>query len=677
MIREYLSLFSGNEIVIALVFFNWLILGGIGALLARKIMSIIPDTVTAGAWISLILCGIGVIQILFARYFFQSVFIQGASSGFYPVFGFTFLISSPYCILLGFSLAFFLSLAQNKGQRKISSTRIYLTDNIGDTLGGVLFSFFLVWFMSPVQAVFLAGVPLVLMSIALIINLNQKYPVKNGIIIFSILVSMVGCLFYEPSTLHLGDSEPVFYKETPYGRVAVYQSDEDYVFYLNSVPLFDTNNTIKAEKQIHLPMSQLAHPAGNILFVSAAAGAFTQINKYRFQELDYVEIDAQVIKAMFDFPFFEKTGKLNIIADDAARYLLQTQKKYDVIIMDIPGPDTFQANRFYTVEFFTLLKKHLSHDGVIGFSVQGFDNYPARGVLKTLSILYKTVTACFDHVLVMPGPDTFFLAKNTPINPDITGRLQQMKIDTDYLQDYFDQDYPEDKIRWFSQKLQSSASINSDYSPVLVRTAFDQWFEKHDTSPLPLMLVLGAGFLYYLFRMADMETTLFFTGFTAMGFEAMVLFVFQILFGYIYIKAGIIITLFLGGLIPGAFMGEKFSGSRPRRIVCILDGLIIIFIMLFAVLSVVFKPNLGPWFFFLAAFIMAMFCGFQFAAVIQVQKDTAERVTGFFAADIMGGALGVICFSLILLPYLGMPAAGIALATLKLAGVMRARPWKP
>jgi len=33
-IREFLALFAGNEFVIALIFFNWLILGGVGTRLA-------------------------------------------------------------------------------------------------------------------------------------------------------------------------------------------------------------------------------------------------------------------------------------------------------------------------------------------------------------------------------------------------------------------------------------------------------------------------------------------------------------------------------------------------------------------------------------------------------------------------------------------------------------------
>jgi len=35
IIREFLAQFQGNEFVIALILFNWLIIGGIGTLLAH------------------------------------------------------------------------------------------------------------------------------------------------------------------------------------------------------------------------------------------------------------------------------------------------------------------------------------------------------------------------------------------------------------------------------------------------------------------------------------------------------------------------------------------------------------------------------------------------------------------------------------------------------------------
>ena len=84
-IREFLTQFQGNEIVIALNLFNWLILGGIGTLLARIL---VPPTRNASAgilgWLSIVLCLLAVLQILAIRLLRGIVFSYGISVGFYP-----------------------------------------------------------------------------------------------------------------------------------------------------------------------------------------------------------------------------------------------------------------------------------------------------------------------------------------------------------------------------------------------------------------------------------------------------------------------------------------------------------------------------------------------------------------------------------------------------------------
>ncbi len=76
-IREFLSQFSGNEFVIALILFNWLILGGAGTLLARLITRRFwKATVNRLGWLSLILAAIPALQILAIRGLRDVLFIQ-------------------------------------------------------------------------------------------------------------------------------------------------------------------------------------------------------------------------------------------------------------------------------------------------------------------------------------------------------------------------------------------------------------------------------------------------------------------------------------------------------------------------------------------------------------------------------------------------------------------------
>jgi len=106
-IREFLTQFQGNEIVIALILFNWLILGGLGTLLARVTTHRFQG-VSAGrlAGMSIVLGGLAMLQIHAIRQLRDIVFIHGSSVGFYPTWLFSFLIIAPYCLLLGFVLPY-------------------------------------------------------------------------------------------------------------------------------------------------------------------------------------------------------------------------------------------------------------------------------------------------------------------------------------------------------------------------------------------------------------------------------------------------------------------------------------------------------------------------------------------------------------------------------------------
>ena len=95
-------------------------------------------------------------------------------------------------------------------------------------------------------------------------------------------------------------------------------------------------------------------------------------------------------------------------------------------------------------------------------------------------------------------------------------------------------------------------------------------------------LVLGVLSLIYLFRISKEEFVLFSTGFMTMGCEILVVFAFQIFFGYIYLQIGIIITIFLAGLLPGAWLGNRLH-RHGKKILALTDALLILFPVLFII----------------------------------------------------------------------------------------------
>jgi spermidine synthase len=129
-IREFLAQFNGNEFIIALILFNWLVLGGIGTLLAHTVSkSSRHVAVNRLGWLSFCLVCLPVLQILGIRILREVFFIHGSSVGFYPTFAFTFLTIAPYCLLIGFVLPYALFIIR-KENTDYPGARIYITDNL-------------------------------------------------------------------------------------------------------------------------------------------------------------------------------------------------------------------------------------------------------------------------------------------------------------------------------------------------------------------------------------------------------------------------------------------------------------------------------------------------------------------------------------------------------------------
>jgi spermidine synthase len=171
--------------------------------------------------------------------------------------------------------------------------------------------------------------------------------------------------------------------------------------------------------------------------------------------------------------------------------------------------------------------------------------------------------------------------------------------------------------------------------------------------------------MVYLVRISAEEFVLFSTGFTVMGSELLVIFAFQIFFGYIYFQIGLIVTVFLAGLLPGAWFGHGFR-YRSKQTLALADGLLI---LLMGVLIVVLKQGsyrLPVSFFLCYGFAVSLICGFQFPVALYLRGGDAPAVTQTFSADLIGAAFGTLMTSVVLIPYFGIIWAAAGLIGLKL-----------
>jgi len=191
----------------------------------------------------------------------------------------------------------------------------------------------------------------------------------------------------------------------------------------------------------------------------------------------------------------------------------------------------------------------------------------------------------------------------------------------------------------------------------------------HGASPKAFILIFLDLTILYLIFMKKEEYVLFSTGLTTMGVEMLVVFIFQVMYGYIYLKIGAIITSFLLGLLPGAIMGNFFKDKKLVNLIVseiVLLGLLLIFFIWITF----FKGELHQIYFLSYCFVFAFFCGYQFPAATGVIGEERSPAAGCLAADLMGAAVGTLATGTLLIPLWGIRSAIIFLILIKVSSNM-------
>ncbi len=665
-IREFLTQFHGNEITIALVLFVWLLFNGAGSLLCRAAKT------TAISLYSLLILFIAIWpfpQLMIIRYLRDILIVHGASPGFYQILFYVGLTTAPYALLTGYMLPCSLEIIK-ANYHDFTSGELYITDNIGDILGGIIFSFVLVYWFNPFKTIAITSGILIIISLSMFIKYRKTHVAVISLMIIATFYIYALNPAFERSTLSDQYGDVVRYKETPIGRLVITKEASQHTFWESGAPLYSTGDIQGSEEKIHYPMCQLEGDIEDVLLISGGIGeTLSELSKYRPKNIDYIELDPALIDMALAEGLLTKEPGLNIINMDGRAYLKKTRKQYDAIIIDLPDPDTFQLNRFYTAEFFRLTKSKLKENGILSFSVNSYENYISDIIKKKFSSIYNTLNQYYKNVIIIPGGSAFFLCSERVLKYDIPAMLGKKAIKTEYIQYYYNGNVTTDRIEQIRASIDPKEYVNTDFEPRLLNIAYKEWFSKHGSSPGIFLFVTGIIGLTYIIFMKKEEFILFTSGVAAMSAEMLVIYCFQIIYGYVYLKVGIIVTAFLFGLLPGAIAGSVFTQKKRSELLFSEFFIICLLICLFVWVNFI-KTDLDQTWFILYSIIFSFFCGFQFPVATGIIGEKMSPVAGCIAADLAGAALGTLFAGAFLVPLAGIHATIIIVVSLKILSSM-------
>ncbi|MGD8388200.1 MAG: fused MFS/spermidine synthase, partial [Desulfobacteraceae bacterium] len=608
------------------------------------------------------------LQLLAIRWAREVAFLHGSDPGFYAIFGYVLATTAPYCLMAGFILPCALEVLRRQ-DGSLTSGGLYITDSIGDIAGGALFGFLLVYWLHPFKTVVVTSALLLLVGLIILALGRRGFLLGLAAVLCAAFVGVGLNEHLEVFSLEGQFGNIIRYVESPYGRIVVTRDQGLYTFWESGSPLEAGSDPAAVEEKVHYALSQLDH-VGDVLLVSGGiGGTLDEVRKHGPRSVDYVELDPNLTRIARDIGYLYEHPLVSVKNTDGRRYIRSTKKRYDSVILDLPDPDTFQMNRFFTSEFFSLVRERLTPRGVLCFSLEYYPNYLTDLMRRKLSSIRNTALLHFRNVQIIPGGKAYFLCRNGPLTLNIPERLEAKSVPTAYISGYYWGNVTPDRIAMIQEALDASEHVNTDFQPKVMSLVFQEWFVKHGTSPKPFLWGVAGFTLLYMLFMRREEYVLFTTGFATMGAEMLVVFAFQVLHGYVYLKIGAIVTAFLAGLLPGAAAGRLGRERAGRKLLAADMILVLGLIGFYAWLRYHGAPIHSGW--FLAyGFCFSFFCGFQFPSAASIIGEDKSPAAGCLAADLTGAAMGTLAVGAILIPLLGLQAATIVLILVKVSSNM-------
>jgi len=607
--REFLVLFHGNELALGGMLMVWLVGTGLGSLAGGRLFRTGPGKKFYGFLpISLAILLPGSIGILrwtpswLGYSWGEMISLSGGAL-------ITIITLFPFCFISGILFPFFGNLAKRSSSSLQSIRFVYWVEALGAAAGGSLGLFLITW-VDGIELALWIGSGLAVCSFWILgVHPERKIKGRNAFIaLIPALIFLILALGFGKTLNQVSRAvqwRPFVLKkvrETPLGSVALAEKAGQLNFFMNGVFQFSSPDPRRAEEKTHLPLLIHPYPKTILVIGGGLSGTLREILKHpTIQRIDYVEMDRLWVKEVGHFlpeitPFLWSNPKVHLLFGDGRHILRKSLRKYDLILLDLPGPATLQLNRFYSREFFQIARNHLMPKGLLTLILGGTADMIGISQSQTLKCLYSTLQKTFPTTGIFPGEEIYLLGFRDETDPGILPeviirRLKDRAVNLQYLNAMhlettlspWRRNYFETVLnQGFPEKANQDLRPEGFFNQTLFELAHQHprpaaFFQEIKAIPMVvwmgIFLILLFSFLVWIrlfsrFRPGlPVLTAIGITGFSGMALEMIILFLFQIAMGYLYLEIGLLIAFFMLGMAGGALVVFYIEeGLPPARL---------------------------------------------------------------------------------------------------------------
>lgn len=231
--------------------------------------------------------------------------------------------------------------------------------------------------------------------------------------------------------------EILYQTQTPFQSIAIYRAPGlGRVLVLDGIiQTTEADEFIYHEMLAHVPLCAVPAPKTVMIVGGGDGGSLREVLKHPIERVDLVEIDIKVIESSrLHLPTLNDGGKsfddprVNMVIEDAFKYMKEHRGEYDVIIVDSTDP-VGMAEALYSDEFYRLCRDSLSPQGALS-AQDGVVFFQRNEAARTVAALRNLGLHAGAYIAAVPtyygGNMTFGIAGRQVdvLTPDVT-KLRQ------------------------------------------------------------------------------------------------------------------------------------------------------------------------------------------------------------------------------------------------------------
>jgi spermidine synthase len=329
--------------------------------------------------------------------------------------GLTLASIVPFCMALGYLTPRLID--ECSSGDPVAAGRLYCVNIAGGIVGPLVAAYALLPVIGSRAALIALSVPMFALFAGALLRARTSLNRRLGVAIAYAAVFAVALTVsrdYEDGAFYEGPHE---IRRDRVASVSAFGEGMKKQLLVNGVGM--TSLTPITKVMAHLPLAAHDGTKSGLIICFGMGTTFRAMHSWSI-DTTVVELSPSVVESFgFFFPDYRDTtgdAKSHIVVDDGRRYLLRSNRTFDIITLDPPPPiEAAASSLLYSREFYEIAKVHLAPGGIVQQWFPGGDDRIQYAVARALR-------ESFPHVIAFRSIDDWgyhFLASSSPI-PEIS-----------------------------------------------------------------------------------------------------------------------------------------------------------------------------------------------------------------------------------------------------------------